>query len=257
MSQPSSYVTPWLKLDIDYEENDDEHSSLKPYRLTIHSSLNYNINTRWVLYHSDISCIEQLHWLLRATPPIIKDHLKEKFRGNLVSPGIPTKLGCLIERYKKVEVTQQPSSDASLIHGVYFTKEPFVPADSIPISIESFISKVVSELEDLVKIRVDNIPMQQLPAFTTQTCRNINDFLKFLHRHCEDFYVFLRFFRDLSKYLLVREGRTSVYRLEVEQLNMLKQSLKYAFKNVFTLLHNLEIQCLYYDAIDMLLRHTN
>jgi len=255
MSEPTPYATPWLKLDIDYD-NTGLNGVLKPIRLTIHNSLSYDINTRWVLYYTDIPCIEQLSWLIRATPPIVTKYLTEKFTGS-VSAEIQTKLDSLIRRFSQIEPLPQPEMGESFVQGVFYTKSPFVPLDSIAITIEMFINKILTELNFLKDLKVEDSTIPDLHSVVVNMCRGSNDFVKYLNRNYEDFFIFLRVFRDLSKYLLMREIKVSVYQIEKEQVTRVKQNLRFGFKKVFPLLQKHHILCIYADALTFLLNREN
>lgn len=248
-SGPTPYTSPKLRLEIEYENVSSVQIDYRPFKLTIQSDLNQIINTKWVLYHTDIPCVERLYFLLRATPSVMKKYISERYKEQFKPDEISKKLECLIERFRELKIEPQPLRGGSYVTGVFFTNGEFNPLPAVPYSIKALIDKVIEELGNYKSISFRGLNVYNLGRHVVNIAKDTNDFIKFLHRHCEDLYVFLGFFRELTKSLKMREFKVSSYRLELEHIKIVRQGMRTVFKNAFILLQFKDTKSMYDDAL--------
>lgn len=251
-----SYSSPPLRLEIEYATFPKDHT-LFLYSLTIESNVQYDDCHKWVLYFTDIPTIERLYLLLRTTPKVMKDFFTAKFDRIADLEEITTKLESLIKKYRDVAIFPHPLGYEPQVTGVWYTKGEFVPPPSRTVSISYFVNKIADDLERLkgLKLIDSDCKCKQFRELLF-VANETNNFIRFLNRNCEDFLIFLRFFRDLDKYVKVRESKTSLYRLEKEQFSMLKNALRTELKRPFELMNRDHIYTIMYKVFLPLLKHS-
>jgi len=231
---PYAYKPSSLRLEIEYATFKHTNSDLTPYRLTIESDLQHERPHKWVLYFTDLNTVRQLYLLLLITPKIMKDYLICRLDrlGDLQHH--ETKLNGLINKYKEVLIVPNPDGYEPQINGVWFTKQPFIPPISDEITLSYFQNKMIIDLENLKDVDLETTFCRcLLQNKINEVFRQLNEYIYFLRRVCEDFLVFLRFFGDLEKYSNVRKDKVTLYRLEKDQLQIVKQALRFTLKCYF------------------------
>jgi hypothetical protein len=243
VSGQGRYVSPQLRIEIEYATPENSRV-LTPYKLVIESNLRYaNECHKWELYLTDIPTIEQLYLTLRLTPKVLKEFFISKFDRISDLSSATARLDGLIGKYKNITTFPHPLGYEPQVTGVWYTGEEFVPPPSQSVSPDYFISKILSDLDKLKNLEIEETECKCLMnRDLIIAAEELNRYIMFLNRNCEDFLIFLRFFRDLSKYVGTRESKTSLYKLEKEQFTMLKQTLRTELKRPFELMDHEQIR---------------
>lgn len=245
--QYSEYRTPNVKIDIEffYDGYEGACGELLPHQLTIRNDHPEFKFKRWELLSIDIPFVEQMYWSLKTLAPIAKQYFEAIFghKHDIVSR-CELKLRALHKRISSYTIKPRTPQLDSCVFGEHFLKNEFESADNDAWSLSDFVTKIQSIMEDLCKITV-----QSNDPFCLHISR-INQFNKdftFIRRNAEDFFIFLRFFKDLSLYARNRQElhELSMYKLELAQVRMVNRSLEIEFKKFTHPLTITEICCMF------------
>lgn len=228
------------KLVFEYGPGDYPNTS-KLFKITIYNNFNVNPNHRWELYYTDINIVLELSWLLVTTYSTVKNFIKYRFSEETPLIDFKTKLACLIERFRNVQLQTQPSSDVSQhFYRILYTAEAFTPGGSVCIPIRLFILKIVDELTKILNISLSDLTLENYQSRINILEKEINDLFIFIRYCYEDFFIFTRMSRGLTRALQLRELSVTMAEIENELIRKLKDSIEKKFKNLFPRLNHHE-----------------
>lgn len=184
----------------------------------------------WIFYEEDIPYVEQLFWILRMTPPVVRALWLAKLKQDTDAiTRHSSKLEMLLKRLNSLVFPTNYPDHYVFLHKHFYLRQPFTHFNTENYTLHSFRDEYRMTIQSFINYPIFIREMD--PPGLCKLFTIFNDQMSIFRRHQEEFFIFLRLFRDLRNYMLIR--KVTGFSIEEQQIAMLRTSLHSMSKHFF------------------------